>query len=146
MRIALVAPPWVAVPPAGYGGTELVLDVLARGLVAAGHEVLLCTTGDSTCPVAHAHTLPEAVGTANMNPALELQHVIRAYSAIERWGADVVHDHTLVGPIYAQRFDVPIVTTNHGPFDSELGELYRAVSDRAAIVAISRQQASKSSG
>jgi glycosyltransferase involved in cell wall biosynthesis len=146
MRIALVAPPWVAVPPAGYGGTEMVLDLLATGMVAAGQEVLLCTTDDSTCPVPKAGTLPTAVGTVEMTPARELQHVIRAYCAIERWGADIVHDHTLVGPIYAQRFNVPVVTTNHGPFDGELGELYRAISDQVAVVAISRHQASKSSG
>jgi hypothetical protein len=32
MRIAIVASPWVAVPPAGYGGSEATLDTLARGL------------------------------------------------------------------------------------------------------------------
>jgi len=146
MKIALVAPPWVPVPPDGYGGTELVLGLLATGLMGAGHEVLLCTTGDSTCPVPQVQTMPAAVGTANMNPAFELQHVLRAYAAIEDWGPDVVHDHTLVGPIYAQRLDIPIVTTNHGPFDSELGDLYRAIGDRAAIIAISKHQASKSTG
>ena len=43
--------PWVPVPPPSYGGTELVLDVLARGLVKAGHDVVLFTTGDATCDV-----------------------------------------------------------------------------------------------
>ena len=51
LRVGLVAPPWVAVPPPTYGGTEVVIDNLARGLTAAGHEVVLFTTGDSTCPV-----------------------------------------------------------------------------------------------
>ena len=54
MKIAIVAPPWVAVPPVGYGGTEAVLDGLARGLSVAGHDVLLYTTGDSACPVPKA--------------------------------------------------------------------------------------------
>ena len=30
MRIGLIAPPFLAVPPPTYGGTELVIDVLAR--------------------------------------------------------------------------------------------------------------------
>ena len=47
MRIANIAPPWMAVPPAGCGG-ETVLDILTRGLAGAGHDVLLFTTGDST--------------------------------------------------------------------------------------------------
>ena len=34
MRIVLIAPPWLPVPPTAYGGTELVVDALARGLAA----------------------------------------------------------------------------------------------------------------
>src|SRR4051812_47746374 len=51
MRIGLVAPPWVPVPPTRYGGTESILDNLARGLVDRGHDVVLFTVGASTCPV-----------------------------------------------------------------------------------------------
>ena len=51
MRILVIAPPWLPVPPMAYGGTELVLDGLARGLQAAGHEVVLFATGDSECEV-----------------------------------------------------------------------------------------------
>ena len=125
MRIGLIAPPWLSVPPTGYGGTENVIDLLARGFLAGGHDVLLCSTGDSTCPVDRVSTLPAAAGTHNMNPATEVHHILRSYAAIERWGADIVHDHTVVGPLYASSVDIPVVTTNHGPFDSELGELYR---------------------
>jgi hypothetical protein len=32
LKIGLVAPPWLPVPPSSYGGTESVLDRLARGL------------------------------------------------------------------------------------------------------------------
>ena len=35
MRIGLIAPPWAPVPPAGYGGTEVVVDNLARGLAGS---------------------------------------------------------------------------------------------------------------
>jgi hypothetical protein len=38
MPIALIAPAWVAVPPAAYGGTETMLDALARGLAAAAGQ------------------------------------------------------------------------------------------------------------
>ena len=51
MRIGLIAPPWIPVPPPSYGGIEAVVDVLARGLTAAGHEVLLAAAAGSTCPV-----------------------------------------------------------------------------------------------
>src|SRR3954447_8717310 len=51
MRIGLIAPPAVPVPPPAYGGTESVIDRLARGLVRAGHEVLLAAAANSACPV-----------------------------------------------------------------------------------------------
>jgi glycosyltransferase involved in cell wall biosynthesis len=39
MRIALTADPELPVPPVFYGGIERIIDMLARGLVACGHEV-----------------------------------------------------------------------------------------------------------
>lgn len=141
----IIAPPWVAVPPIAYGGTETVLDSLARGLHAAGHDVLLFTTGDSTCPVPMASVLPCAIGVGIGGSATEMRHVIHAYHAAA--GADIVHDHTLVGPVYAERFaGLPVVTTNHGPFESELGDYYRAIGDRTPIIAISQHQASTATG
>ena len=38
---------WFAVPPTGYGGIELVVSLLADGLVDAGHDVTLFASGDS---------------------------------------------------------------------------------------------------
>lgn len=143
MRIAVIAPPWIPVPPVGYGGTELVLDTLCRGLAAAGHEVLLCATGDSTCPVERTWTYETHLGTALVNPADELRHVMDAYEAVDRWGADVVHDHTVTGPVWAQvHARVPVVTTNHGPFAAPLDAVYRRLAPTIPIVAISHHQAS----
>jgi glycosyltransferase involved in cell wall biosynthesis len=144
MRVAVIAPPWLSVPPAGYGGIESVLDTLCRGLHRAGHDVLLYATGDSTCPVERAWTFSTAVGTDRISPAAELRQVIDAYRAVREWGADVVHDHTLTGPFYAQlRTDLAVVTTNHGPFNADLVPLYRALADRVPIIAISASQATE---
>ncbi len=145
MRIAIVAPPWVPVPPPAYGGTEVMLDTLARGLVAAGHEVLLYATGDSTCPVRRGWVYETARGLDAVTPAYELRHVIGAYEAVAEF--DIVHDHTLIGPVYADRFPwLPVVTTNHLLFDSEVGVLYRTISDRVPVIAISHQQAARAKG
>jgi len=145
VRIAIVAPPWVPVPPPAYGGTENVLDTLARGLTSAGHEVLLATTGDSTCPVAKSSVFERAIGIGSGNSVDEIRHVIHAYSAIRE--ADVVHDHTLVGPLYSAIFpDLPVVTTNHGPFSADLIDLYRVLAPRVPVIAISRHQASTAVG
>ena len=46
-----------------------------------------------------------------------------AYDAVRDF--DIVHDHTVMGPVYAERFpDLPVVTTIHGPFNDELTDLY----------------------
>lgn len=138
-----MAPPWVPVPPLAYGGTEAVLDQLARGFQSAGHDVLLWATGDSTCPVPRGYVLERAAYDRMGIASIELRHLIVGYEELLRWGADVVHDHTLIGPIYAQRFpDLVVVTTNHGPFNEDLSELYRVVARDAAVIAISRHQAS----
>jgi len=144
MRVVIIAPPWVPVPPPAYGGTEAVLDALARGLQAAGDDVLLVATGDSTCPVPTASTFARAVGVGTAGVPAEIAHALYGYAEAARFGADIVHDHTLVGPLYAaQRARVPVVTTNHGPFAGDLEPLYRAIGGRVPIIAISRDQASR---
>jgi glycosyltransferase involved in cell wall biosynthesis len=141
VRIGLIAPPWVCVPPRAYGGTEAVLHVLARGLVAAGHEVVLVTTGDSDCPVERRWVHREAIGVGCGGTDAELRHVAHAYAVLE--DVDVIHDHTLVGPLWpGRRARQPVVATNHGPFDDLLLPLYRGIAATASVVAISRHHAS----
>ena len=47
VKIALVAPPFIAVPPPGYGGTELFIGSLATALLERGHEVVVYANGES---------------------------------------------------------------------------------------------------
>jgi hypothetical protein len=62
MRIAIIAPPWVPVPPPAYGGTENTVDSLARGLAGAGHDVLLYTweTAPALCGESGPSSWPAA--------------------------------------------------------------------------------------
>ena len=41
MRVAMLAPPWIAVPPPGYGGIEQVIALLAGELTERGNSVTL---------------------------------------------------------------------------------------------------------
>ena len=139
MRIALIAPPWGAIPPTGYGGIELVVDRLATGFQHEGHEVLLYTTGDSTCAVPRQWELPEAEGDRIGTVVPELRHVMAAYEAVQDF--DIVHDHTLAGPVYAERYpDLNVVTTIHGPLDGELADPYLRIASKVPLIAISRAQ------
>lgn len=139
VRIGLIAPPWIPVPPPAYGGTEVVVDNLARGLAARGHDVRLFTVGESTCPVRRAFLFEHAVQPTGTSVA-EAAHVLAAYEELA--DCDVIHDHTVVGPLtWARARQGPaIVTTNHGEFNTMTRLIYRAVGDRVAIVAISHSQ------
>ena len=139
MRIAVVAPPWTPVPPPLYGGIELVVDRLATGFQKAGHDVLLFTTGDSTCPVPRAWTLPEAEHVRIGMVVPELRHIMAAYEAVADY--DIVHDHTVMGPVYAQRLpNTKVVTTLHGPLNDELIDIYGRIAERVPLIQISHAQ------
>lgn len=143
----MIAPPWVQVPPPAYGGTEAVLAGLARGLAEAGHDVLLYATGDSHVDgVELAYTFDEAVGVGVGGAPAEARHVIDAYRLLDRWMPDVVHDHSLVGPLMAESGKYRTFTTNHGPFESDLSTIYRAVCDRIGVIAISADHARSATG
>jgi glycosyltransferase involved in cell wall biosynthesis len=141
MRIAMIAPPWIPVPPPSYGGTEAVIDRLARGLQDAGHSVLLVCHPESTCPVERVSVVHDAESVPIGEVVRELTHVIGAYRLAD--DADIVHDHTCGGPLFgAGHVPLPIVATNHGPFDEHLSLLYRAAVPPVHLVGISRAQAS----
>lgn len=48
MRIALIASPFISVPPKKYGGTELFISQLAEGLTQLGIDVVVYANGEST--------------------------------------------------------------------------------------------------
>jgi glycosyltransferase involved in cell wall biosynthesis len=146
MYIGLIAPPAVPVPPPAYGGTESIIDRLARGLVDAGHDVLLAAAANSECPVPQVAGTEEVVAEAPVtaDSVTELRHVITSYAALA--DVDVVHDHTLTGPLYRRsRPGQPVVTTAHGPFDAMLSPIYQAMRG-VAVLAISRHQATTATG
>ncbi|WP_031469564.1 glycosyltransferase family 4 protein [Sciscionella sediminilitoris] len=141
MRIGLIAPPWLPVPPPAYGGTEAVIDNLARGLRARGHDITLFSLGESTCPVDTASLYElacEPIGAS----IPEAAHVLAGYEELRNAGVDLIHDHTMLGPLLgAPHARVPVVATNHGPFTAAARRLYTRSAEHAAIVAISHSQA-----
>jgi glycosyltransferase involved in cell wall biosynthesis len=146
MRIGLVAPPWIPVPPPAYGGTEAVVDNLARGLSGRGHHVVLFTVGTSTCPVERRQLYDEPVTPIGQSVP-EAAHVLAAYDSLH--DVDLIHDHTILGPLLAQRSRMPtppVVATNHGPFTATTIPIFREIARTAAVVAISADQASRACG
>jgi glycosyltransferase involved in cell wall biosynthesis len=140
MDIALIAPTWLPIPAPAYGGTETVVDTLARGLRAAGHDVLLIAHPDSTCPVRRASVVPAADTVRMGRASIELEHAIGAYDIARE--CQVVHDHTLAGPVISSRHPgLPVVATNHMPFTRTMTAIFGACVPRVGLIAISRSQA-----
>jgi len=142
MRIALVAPPWYAVPPSGYGGIEWVVALLADGLVDRGHDVTLFAPPGSRTKARLVSPLgeqppPDSIG----NPWFEASHAVSAYEESERF--DILHDHTgPVGVAIGALIESPIVHTLHGPFTPESLMLYSRIARHLWFVAISESQRS----
>jgi glycosyltransferase involved in cell wall biosynthesis len=142
MRIGLIAPPWLPVPPPGYGGIEWVVALLADGLVERGHQVTLFAPPGSTTRARLVSPLgeqppPDAIG----NPWYEASHAVSAYEQADEF--DVVHDHTgPVGVSIGAVSEVPIVHTLHGPFTPEALMLYSRIARHLWFVAISESQRS----
>lgn len=115
MRILQIAPLWETVPPPAYGGTEAVVSILTDGLVKAGHEVVLCASGDSQTlaelRAVYPRSLRTAEGVENGSP-YDWLHASRAISHARQ--VDVVHNHA--GEILmalAPLAGVPMLTTMH---------------------------------
>lgn len=141
MKVGLIAPPWIPVPPPAYGGTEAVIANLARGLNDLGHDVTLFTVGTSTSPVRRAHLFQEPSEPLGQTVP-EAAHVLAAYEELRH--VDIIHDHTVLGPLIASRSGTPsppVVTTNHGPFTELTRPIFRNIARTAFLVAISHDQA-----
>jgi glycosyltransferase involved in cell wall biosynthesis len=140
MRIAEIAPPWLAIPPKGYGGIEWVVALVADGLAERGHDVTLFATGDSTTTAHLEAFFAEAPGPRFINSIWhDTVHAAFALRDAERF--DVLHVHPSSAPLAgAAAVRRPTVHTVHGPFTEEMAALYRLVSDRVWFVAISEAQ------
>ena len=65
MRIAQIAPICLSLPPAKYGGIELIVSSLTESLVKRGHEVTLYAPGDSKTGAKLKSFFNEALGFGN---------------------------------------------------------------------------------
>jgi glycosyltransferase involved in cell wall biosynthesis len=144
MRILQIAPPWFPVPPIGYGGIEWIVASLTEGLTAAGHEVTLVANGDSRTDVELVSVFDASTPHRLGDVWMEATHAVAAYARAA--DVDVVHDHTgVIGPSIAAAgaLRTPVVNTLHGPWTQENVALYRAISRRVALAAISHDQAGR---
>ncbi|MGL5828163.1 MAG: glycosyltransferase [Angustibacter sp.] len=157
LRIGVLSFPW-SIPATAYGGIERMIDSLCRGLQQHGHEVFLWSATTSTCPVTRSALYAGIEDSDGWHSApIELTHVLGGYEWLAEQNLDVIHDITFAGPLLGPGLtDVPIVTTNYLPFippETDLGHswpdlsvIYRAMAERATVLAISQAQADDAVG
>ena len=140
LHIAMVAPPWFEVPPAAYGGIEQVVGDLIHALTDHGHQVTLIAAGRDSTPAAMLRTYDRPPSERLGDPIPEVVHAAAANRLLSDLDVDVVHDHTLAGPLSSAGRRAPTLATVHGPMVSELGDYYRELGRSVSLAAISNAQ------
>jgi glycosyltransferase involved in cell wall biosynthesis len=137
VRIAIVSTPFVPVPPPAYGGTELIVHMLSRGLSRAGHDVTVFATGDSAARGVRA-LYERAVWPPD--PYAELLHCRFAAQEIAAGSYDVVHANVPAMLAFAGDLRAPMVYTLHHAHEPVLARYYARI-EGVRVVAISERQA-----
>ncbi|KRE71449.1 glycosyltransferase family 4 protein [Paenibacillus sp. Soil750] len=106
MRIALISPDYLPVPPVKYGGIERVVYTLAEELVERGHEVILYAPFGSQI-------------RGKLMPYLHVGHDMWRIPGFVKLtlppGVDIIHDHTQLSVVGQKKLAVPTVCTIHNP-------------------------------
>ena len=142
MHIGIVAPPFIPVPPAAYGGTELFIADLAAELHARGHHVIVYANGASRLPCELKWRYPAADWPIRDPLAAQLKNADHSAWAVHEAAGevDVLHLNDVVSVPFTRFVDVPAVLTVHHPHEPVLSEVY-ARYPSLEYVAISAAQA-----
>lgn len=131
MKIALVAPPFIAVPPRKYGGTELFIAELAEGLQQQGAEVVLYANGESTAAVELRSIYEEEEWPIEGNVEASLKGLSHSAWAVHdaSQSADVIHVNSAPGLSFSRFVERPFVYTVHHAYERSLEEYYKRLPD-----------------
>jgi glycosyltransferase involved in cell wall biosynthesis len=142
LRIAIVAPVWLPVPPERYGGIEWVVSLLADGLSELGHDVTLFAAGGSITRATLVTTTEEPQMASFGRTLPELEHTLEAWIQAPRF--DLVNDHSgLLAAAMADLCPVPVCHTVHEPLTGHLGTTYRLIANanrRLQLISLSLKQ------
>ncbi|MDH6063500.1 glycosyltransferase family 4 protein [Umezakia ovalisporum] len=157
IKIAQVAPPWFAVPPKDYGGTEAVISNLSEELVKQGHHVTLFASGDSQTTGKLRYYIDISLSQQKIpwtNCIEPEYHMISTFREIahnqEKY--DIIHTHLssesdLIIFKLASQIKIPHICTIHSkfPFDKRKHNLghgdkyYFSFAPHTPLIAISEE-------
>ena len=146
LRIALIAAPFIAVPPADYGGTELFVAHLAEGLRKSNIDVVVYANGESTVEAERRWLYEKTqwpIKTTDYAWLKELDHTAWAVAdALKE--SDLIHAQSTQALALSRFANRPFVLTLHGPHESKLSEYFSHYQE-VQYVAISEDQARQES-
>ncbi|MFI5419431.1 MAG: glycosyltransferase family 4 protein [Nitrososphaerales archaeon] len=109
----------IRVPPAGYGGTEMMVSLLTEELIRQGHDVTLFASGDSITRAKLISVTKEYLRkTETLSVALPLLNAVTCMEMADLF--DIIHNHAgIYGLLTAGFAKTPMLTTFHGPMEEE---------------------------
>ncbi len=143
MRIALIASPFISVPPRKYGGTELFISNLAEGLKRAGVTAVVYSNGESTVEVENRWCYRDAewpLSSEGSGMFKELDHVAWSIQDAAQ-DCDLIHINSAPAVTYSRFVPRPFVCTLHHPYEQPLTRFYER-NPHVFYTAISHRQAS----
>jgi glycosyltransferase involved in cell wall biosynthesis len=144
LNIALIAPPFIAVPPKNYGGTELFLARLAEALQKLGHKPVVYSNGEATVRVEKRWIYERGdwpIKGEIYDNLKDLNHTAWAVQDASSF-ADVIHLNNAPGLVCWRFSRAPFVYTVHHPHVPGLSNFY-ANFPNISFVTISNFQRAK---
>lgn len=147
MRIAVVVPGEESVPPATYGGTELVAYNLVQQLTAMGHKVTLVASGDSHTNAKLFAPIARSLRASTGDKLLQYReyhhylYVGKVVGMLANNKFDIIHSHLGWQLLpFTNLLSAPVITTMHGPLNVENQQLFYQPFADANFVSISMNQ------
>ena len=126
MRVALIAPPFIPVPPKKYGGTELFVAQLAEGLKKQGLDVVVYTNGESTVQTEIRYLYEKSQWPIEGEVFANLTDFNHSAWAIQDAikSCDVLHVNSAPALTMSRLIEKPMVYTMHHVHEDLLSNFY----------------------
>lgn len=131
MRVGIIAPPFISVPPKLYGGTELFVAHLAEGLMQHGIDVVVYSNGESTVKAENRYLYGKSEWPVESEVHAQFKDANHTAWAIcdAAETCQIIHVNNATGVTYSRFVEAPFVCTVHHPKVPELSEYYRFYPD-----------------
>jgi glycosyltransferase involved in cell wall biosynthesis len=126
MRVALIAPPFIPVPPIEYGGTELFIAHLAEELQRQGVEVVVYTNGESQLSVETRWLFQQSHWPIKHDEPSQLKDLDHTSWAVADavHDCDIIHFNTAQGLVFSRFVQLPFVYTIHHANHPDVSQYY----------------------